>query len=167
VNIYSYVKNDPVIFRDPLGLLDPIVYQDPKMYPIDPQQARRISNCYNKNKFSAMASDIAFGGDPTAKEVIGYIEIGSLSSLTSDSVAIARKAAGTATTSSNTYASGINMIGKDVTRGLGYPRIFGSPLMKYVHAVGDRASFPLAIVGAGTFGYNVGIDAQCLCGVID
>ena len=80
---------------------------------------------------------------------------------------MARKAAGPATASSNAYASGINMVGRDASRGFGFPRIAASPLMKFVRPIGDKVSFPLAVIGAGTLGYNVGIDVQFLCGVID
>ena len=61
----------------------------------------------------------------------------------------------------------INMVSKDINRALGFPRIAGSPLAKYLMPIGTRLTPPLAVIGAGTFAYNIATDLQCLCGVID
>jgi RHS repeat-associated protein len=159
VNLYGYVHSNPINKRDPFGLIDPIVYQDPRMYGAsDPTRAERVQACYRKWKFSSVASF----GDPTAESVLEYVEIGSVSSLALDSVAIARKAAGPSTASSNVYASGINMLAKDVSRISGFPSVF-----KAIRPIGDKATPVLAVTGAGTFAYNATIDIQCACGIID
>ncbi|MFN0138455.1 MAG: RHS repeat-associated core domain-containing protein [Pyrinomonadaceae bacterium] len=163
VNLYVYVKNNPARYTDPFGLLDPIVYQDPNIYPTDPEEIARTQRCYKKYKFSAMAS----GGDPSVEAALEYLEIGSLSSLALDGAAAGRKYFGPKTASPNPYASGINMVTKDVNRALGFPKIFGSPLGKYLSPIGTKLSPVLAVTGAGTLAYNVTTDIQCLCGVID
>ena len=133
------------------------------MYSTDPELTARTARCYKKYKFSAVAS----GGNPTVENALEYVEIGSFSSLSLDGVASARKYIGHKTASPNPYASGINMVSKDINRALGFPRIAGSPLAKYLMPIGTRLTPPLAVIGAGTFAYNIATDLQCLCGVID
>lgn len=172
INLYGYVKNKPMSSRDPFGLDDadqafyaslPLGWDRQQASAAENERIARISACYNKYKFSSVFS----GGDPTVESVLEYVEIGSLSSLALDGVATRRKFLGPNTASSNPYASGINMVTKDINRGLGFPRIAGSPLGKYLTPIGTKVSPILAVTGAGTLAYNVTTDIQCSCGVID
>jgi hypothetical protein len=63
---------------------------------------------------------------------------------------------------SNAYASGFNMIGKDVVRSLQRPDLVGT-----VVRWGDRITPPLALFGAFTLAYNTTIDIQCRVGFLE
>jgi len=90
-----------------------------------------------------------------------YVETGSAASLALDAVAGARK--GRALLGSKTpYASGFNMIGREIARAWGRPG-----LIPKVTAIGDRVTPVLAVTGALTVSYNTTIDIQCRLGIIN
>ena len=62
---------------------------------------------------------------------------------------------------SNRYASGFNMIGRNLGKAVGSPKVTGA-----VVKVGNKVTPVLAVIGAFSFGYNSTIYAQCLVGTL-
>lgn len=188
INLFAYVKNKPLKYRDPRGLDDADNEFENRINPLAPapnpwywsnneladnpaiptpnhlsdEEAERIRRCYQNNKFSAL-----FRGIPYGEGAVEIIETGSLISLGLDGVASTRKALGPNTASPNKYASGINMVSKDLNRGLGFPRIGNTPLGKYLTPIGTKVTPPLAVFGVFSLSYNTTIDIQCSCWILE
>lgn len=101
-----------------------------------------------------------FGGG-LASDVVELVEMGSLTSLGIDAVAMVRKGRGALGTT-NRYASGFNMVGRTLARSIGR-----KDLVRSVTKVGDMLTPALALTGAFTLAYNTTIGAQCLMGGLE
>jgi len=184
VNLYGYVKNKPLKYRDPRGLddadrefenrINPPPTPNPWYWshnetadnpPIPPASSlsdaerERIQKCYQRNKFSAL-----FSGIPYGEGTVEIVETGSLISLGLDGVATAAKTSGPKM-GSNPYGSGINMVSRRISRNV--PKIGGKTFITYARPIGDKATPALAVFGAFTFSYNTTVDIQCICGLLE
>ena len=178
INWYSYVHNNPLRYFDPEGTQvrsdsrwEPWSREDNQIMiqkiqqmpnPVDTGRYERLLQCHQRNKFSSL-----FSGIPYGEGTVEVLEMGSVLSIGSDGVAAGRKFLGPRTASPNPYASGINMVSKDIDRAIGFPRIGGSPLGKYYKPVGNFATKGFLIFGAFTFAYNTTVDIQCICGQLE
>jgi hypothetical protein len=133
----------------------------PSPNPLSDEEYERILRCYERNKFSTLGSIVPYG-----QETLEVLETGSLISLGLDGIASGRKALGPNTASPNKYASGINMVSKDLNRGLGFPKIGNSPLGKYLTPIGTKLTPPLAVFGVFSLTYNTTVDIQCRCEIL-
>jgi RHS repeat-associated protein len=129
---------------------------------VAPKQALAIRKCFNNNRFSALAAGSRY------HSFFKFIEVGPPISLASDVAATLAKAAGPQM-GTQPYASGLNYGIRRLSDGVG--SLFGRgarrSVLRALRPIGDRATFPLAVTGAFTLGYNTSIAVQCLTGVIE
>ncbi|MDT8436700.1 MAG: RHS repeat-associated core domain-containing protein [Gemmatimonadota bacterium] len=118
--------------------------------------SQQAASCYHDNRFSSLF------GDGAARRITEAVEIGSLISISTDAIAIARKGGRTYFGTKNPYASGFNMAGKSFVRAIGRPNLIAG-----VDAIGKRLTPVLAVTAAFTAAYNATIDIQCRLGLIE
>jgi RHS repeat-associated protein len=189
INLFGYVKNKPLKYRDPSGLDDadrewedrlkpPIPIPNPWYWshneaadnpepelsasvPLSNEELERVRACYQKNKFSALFSDIPYG-----QGTIEVLETGSAISIGSDVVATVVKASGKTFGKPQPYASGINWTLRRTSDALGNPLVGGKPLKGTLTGAGNYATRSFLVFGVFTFTYNTTVDIQCICGVL-
>jgi RHS repeat-associated protein len=119
------------------------------------REAQNVTDCFQNNRFSSL-----FGGG-VARDVVGFLEVGSEISLASDVAATAYKAT-QVSLGSQPYASGVNYGFRAFGRAIENPAL-GRSLTKF----GDKATPALAVFGAFTGAYNATIYLQCRGGLLE
>jgi RHS repeat-associated protein len=118
------------------------------------REEQRVSNCYDQNRFSSLF------GNGAARDVVGFIEVGSEISLAGDMVATGYKAT-QVSLGDQAYGSAMNWTFRRIGNAAGNPA-----LKKSLTKFGDKATPALAVFGAFTAGYNASIYVQCRQGLL-